>query len=145
MSRGPGRRQRALLAALASLPRHERGAVRAVPVGCSDAEAVCWRRAARTLCLGGAVRAIYRREQDRGDRRAWRVVLYLTPVGSTVQGNAYPAHSPSWIEPPMTGPEFFLSLPMPLQRHLLSRTGLHVPRAVMREVSREYLAESMAS
>lgn len=138
MSRGPGRRQRALLEQL------RQGPTRAVPVGCPDSEASVWRRAARQLCRAEPprARAIYRREQDA--RGAWRPVLYLTVPESTEQGDAYPLRSPRYVAAPTDGAGFLLSLGQELIRAALQGQGLRVPRRVVRQVTRELLQQRLS-
>lgn len=95
MSRGPGNRQRALLAALAARPD---GVVRVVPDGVSEVEASVWRRAAKRLAETGRARAIYVSAMSRDHRRMAH--LALTHPDSTVHGDAYPLGAPQWVEPP---------------------------------------------
>lgn len=95
MSRGPGKRQRALLAALDA---HPAGAVRVVPPNVSEAEASVWRRAAKRLAETGRARAIYISAKSKDRRRMAHLVL--TRLDSTIQGNTYPLDAPRWVEPP---------------------------------------------
>nr|WP_300152275.1 hypothetical protein [Propionicimonas sp.] len=95
VSRGPGKRQRALLAALDA---HPAGAVRVVPPNVSEAEASVWRRAAKHLAESGRARAIYISALSK-DRRMMPH-LVLTRPDSTIHGDAYPLDAPRWVEPP---------------------------------------------
>lgn len=95
MSRGPGVRQRTLLAALDA---HPAGVVRVVPRDVSHAEASVWRRSAKRLAETGRARAIYISAMSKDHRRMAHLVL--TRPASTIQGDAYPLDAPPWVQPP---------------------------------------------
>ncbi len=95
MSRGPGTRQRALLEAVRAAG--DEAFIWVVLPDASYAAAAAWRRAARALARKGQVRAIYLRRPDKRGRNFRH--LALTSVDSTLCGDAYPLHSPSWVDP----------------------------------------------
>lgn len=99
LSRGPGRWQRVLLAALdVSEAVRVSSAPYAVSVNPTRADFVAARRAARRLAEDGQVRAIYvylpTLDQTRRTPQ-----LVITRPGSDIQGNAEPGARPSWITP----------------------------------------------
>lgn len=94
MSRGPGNRQRALLAALDSDPE----AVRVVPPGVGASEASVWRRAAKQLVATGQARAVYISAKSKDGRQMPH--LMLTRPDFPILGNAYPIGAPRWVDPP---------------------------------------------
>lgn len=119
MSRGPGTRQRALLHALAALPRD--GVLQVVPSDASASEGVSLRRAAKRLVLTGRARAIYLRTEAADGRWAGR--LHLTPSDSDRQGDFLPLNPPRWVIPP---PPTLFSFPLHLQGQILGQaTGTH--------------------
>lgn len=59
------------------------------------AEAVDWRKAARSLALRALVRAIYVRRPSRDGR--WLAHLAVVPVDSDQFGDVRPVGSPSWV------------------------------------------------
>jgi len=95
MSRGPGTRQRALLEAVRAAG--DGAFIWVVPPDASTSEAAAWRRAARALAKKGQVRAIYLRRLDKRGRNFGH--LALTSVDSRLCGDAYPLHSPPWVDP----------------------------------------------
>lgn len=133
MSSGPGRRQRALLGALA---RPGVGAVWAVPQGVSASEATAWRRAAKGLAIAGRAKAVYLRRRDRSGRAVAH--LALAPVGSAVFSDVLPNRAPSpwWVEG--WTPGLMLSLSAVMQAELLEHaTGLSCSPSTAGRMARE--------
>ena len=100
MSRGPGRWQRVLLAAL-----NDSEAIHVVGVAClhlgrnaTRAEEVSVRRAARVLAQSGRARAIYERLPT-VDRSHVTHQLVLTRPDSDRKSTLLPTNRPGWIEP----------------------------------------------
>ena len=137
MSRGPGNRQRQLIAAVAAAGD---GYVLVVPRDATRMEASAWRRAARALALKGRVKAVYIRRLDRSGR--WLRHLAVTAAESPFCGNVYPARSPGWIaipEPTMT------SFSRQIQADLVEyRTGEHCSPRRITAVTREHREQSAA-
>lgn len=59
------------------------------------AEAVDWRKAARSLALRGLARAVYLRRPSRDGR--WMAHLALVPVDGDEFGDVRPLGSPAWV------------------------------------------------
>ncbi|MPM39465.1 hypothetical protein SDC9_86098 [bioreactor metagenome] len=108
----------------------------------SFSEAAAWRRAARALAKKGQVRAIYLRRLDKRGRNFGH--LALTSVDSRLCGDAYPLHSPPWVDPSLG--RLWESLGCRMQALLLEDvTGQPVAPCTASRIAREMREASEAA
>lgn len=128
VSRGPGVKQRALLAAVKAASG---GAVWVVPRGVSGMEAASWRRAAKRLAQDGKVLAMYFRRIDRSGRALRHLAVSAPDSAAWLESDAFPLASPWWVVP---APPFIFTFSSVVQAYMLEHaTGLPcTPRTAAR-------------